>query len=229
MKEIYYEIHGKGYPILMLHGNGETHKIFAQLVSDLEDKYQCVCIDTRYHGKSVKQGELSYEQFSKDVKGVVDELGFEEYDVIGFSDGAIISLLLEDKRLKHMVLIGPNSKKEGVKPLYRFNNYLMLVCLLPFCIYDKRMRVRWRLIKLMETMKPINQKVLNNIRIPTLILSGENDMIKASDIEYIHENIEFSVSKVIKNGNHFLLGEFYDETFREIDLFLKACHEEDEL
>ena len=38
--KIYYEVHGKGYPIILLHGNQENRKIYDQLIKDLENDYQ---------------------------------------------------------------------------------------------------------------------------------------------------------------------------------------------
>ena len=56
--KIYYEIHGEGFPVFLLHGNQENRKIYDQLIHDLKG-YQLIAVDTRYHGKSVKEGELS--------------------------------------------------------------------------------------------------------------------------------------------------------------------------
>ena len=50
MKEIYYEKIGEGFPIILLHGNGENHHIFDEAVERLSKHYCCVCIDSRYHG-----------------------------------------------------------------------------------------------------------------------------------------------------------------------------------
>ena len=226
MKDINYKVIGQGYPIVLLHGNGENMTIFDQLVNKLKDDYQLICIDSRYHGQSVCIGEMSYHQMCKDVIAVIDELGINEYDVIGFSDGGIVSILLSlaDKRLKHMVLIGANVRVSGLKPFCRLNDYMMLFCLIPFCLYNKKMRIRWRLIKMMETMKEITKEQLNTIEIPTLILAGEYDLIKDSETQYIHENIKYSVKKVIRNGTHFILRDEFNKTYIEIKAFIDACH-----
>ncbi|HAV18520.1 MAG TPA: alpha/beta hydrolase, partial [Erysipelotrichaceae bacterium] len=107
--EIYYEDHGKGFPILLLHGNQENRKIYDRLIGDLENQYRLIAIDTRYHGKSIKSGEVSLNQFALDVKNVADELHLKAYDVIGFSDGANIALTLAgmDERMKSMILLSP--------------------------------------------------------------------------------------------------------------------------
>ena len=223
---IYYEVVGKGYPIVCLHGNGEDHHIFDELVRVLKVDYQLILIDSRYHGKSMCSGPLSYEQMCKDVIHVVDEIGVDHYDVIGFSDGAIVSFLLalRDDRLKHIVSIGANTKPNMIKGIYRMTIYTTLFCLIPFCLYNKRARLQFKLYKLMVKEPQIEYDMLKNIKQPTLVLAGEYDMIKEEDTLNIGKSLPYSATKIIKGGNHFLLRDSFKEAMQEIILFLGACH-----
>ena len=83
--EIYYEVVGQGYPIVCLHGNGEDHHIFDQLVTILSQDYQLILIDSRYHGQSIHQGELSYHQMMKDVMNVIQELNLKYSEVLSYT------------------------------------------------------------------------------------------------------------------------------------------------
>ena len=49
---IFYEEYGKGQPIILLHGNSETHEIFDKLIEQLKENYKVYAIDSRCHGKS---------------------------------------------------------------------------------------------------------------------------------------------------------------------------------
>lgn len=53
--DIYYEVYGEGKPIILLHGNSETHEIFDRLIERLKNNYKVYAIDSRCHGKSEKQ------------------------------------------------------------------------------------------------------------------------------------------------------------------------------
>ena len=133
--DIYYEVVGEGFPIICLHGNGEDHHIFDDLKERLSLTYQLILIDSRYHGKSICQGELSYEQMVEDVKKVVDELHITAYDVIGFSDGAIVSLLLgmQDSTLETYCINRSKyetSNDKTVLPIYISSTKNFLIC---FC------------------------------------------------------------------------------------------------
>ncbi len=229
MMNIYYEVVGQGYPIVCLHGNGEEHHIFDEFVRVMMNDYQLILIDSRYHGKSIHAGELSYEQFRDDVIEVVDELDLDAYDVVGFSDGAIVSFLLalKDKRLKHIVSLGANTKPNMIKPIYRITIYTTLFCLIPFCLYNKKARLQFKLNMLMVKQPQLEYEMLKEIKQPTLVLAGEFDMIKEEDTINIGKSLPYSATKIIKGGNHFLLRDSFKETIKEISLFLNACHYED--
>lgn len=226
--DIYYEVIGEGFPIVFLHGNNEDHHIFDEAVAVLSKDYQCILIDSRYHGQSVQEGELSYQQMCLDVQNVISELQISAYDVIGFSDGAIVSLMLgmSDQRLQHIVSLGANTKPNQLKWIYRFSLYLELLCLIPFCLYDKKARKTFRLSLLMLKQPQIEYENLKKIHVPTLVMAGEYDMIKQDDTLKIGEAIPYSVVKIIKQGNHFLLRDSFRQTIKEIQLFLQACHQE---
>lgn len=229
--DIYYKVVGSGYPIVLLHGNNENHHIFDETIEALKNDYQCVLIDSRYHGQSLHTGELSYQQMCQDVQDVVSKLGLKAYDVIGFSDGAIVSLLLgmQDSRLKHIVSIGANTKPQMIKPIYRIYDHVMIMCLLPFCLYNAKARKTLKLTRLMIKEPSIEYDQLSQIQIPVLVMAGEYDMIKPSDTMMIGQSLPYSVVKIIPQGNHFLLRDSFRQTIHEIQLFLKACHQEEKL
>lgn len=227
--DIYYEVIGEGYPIVFLHGNGEDHHIFDQSVNIFKEKYQCILIDSRYHGKSIHKGKLSYQQMCQDVQDVVSTLELQEYDVVGFSDGGILALLLasQDKRLKHLVSIGANTSPQMIKPIYRLTFFFQMICLLPFCLYHKKARISFQCLKLMMKEPHIDVQDLENIKIPALIMAGEHDMIKEEDTRTIAKSLPYSALRIIKQANHFLLRDSFEQTIHEITMFINSCHKED--
>jgi pimeloyl-ACP methyl ester carboxylesterase len=112
--KIYYEVKGKGKPVILVHGfvvNSESWKrsIF---YNDLQKSgYQVITLDLRGNGKSDKphiaEAYLNDAE-AKDIMRLVDVLRLKQYDVVGYSRGAIITarLLVFDKRVNHAVLGG---------------------------------------------------------------------------------------------------------------------------
>lgn len=223
--DIYYEVYGSGDPVICLHGNQENRRLFYPLKDDLKE-YQLILIDSRYHGKSAKSGELSLTQMAKDVMGVADKLGLTAYDVIGFSDGANIALTLAlmDDRLKAMILMSPNSSPKGIKGFYRFQDVLTLICLLPFCLYNAVARRKFKLTKWMLEEPHFDADYLSQIVQPVLLLSADRDMIKKEDIDFIASALPHCVNEVINNSSHFMLDDAYREVLNKIGGFLYALH-----
>ena len=50
--ELYYEVVGSGAPLVMIHGNGESHEIFREAVQLLSQRFTCYLLDSRGHGQS---------------------------------------------------------------------------------------------------------------------------------------------------------------------------------
>jgi pimeloyl-ACP methyl ester carboxylesterase len=224
MNDIYYETIGTGMPVICLHGNGESHKIFNELADDLKDSYRLILIDSRYQGKSVKKGTLSLDVMCEDVMHVADKEQLDSYSVIGFSDGANIALKLaqKDKRMMTGILLSPNSSPKGIKGIYRFHYMMQLIFLVPFCLYNKQARRNWKLIRFMFSEPHFSQEELSKINTPMLLLSGSNDMIKKEDIDFIAASLPHCVSQVIDPSTHFLLRDAYGATIEKIRGFLDA-------
>src|SRR5918998_1799564 len=82
--DIYYEVHGVGEPVVLLHGAVQSGLAFVNQIPALVDAgYQVIVIDLRGHGRSAHGPEpLSYELMASDVLGVMDHLGIEKADVV---------------------------------------------------------------------------------------------------------------------------------------------------
>ena len=56
--KLYYEIYGQGKPIILVHGNSETHEIFDVLIENLKENYKVYALDSRCHGKSQNTNKI---------------------------------------------------------------------------------------------------------------------------------------------------------------------------
>lgn len=103
-KNIYYEEHGNGEPLLLLHGNTVSSKFFDSLIPLLKDKYRVITLDFLGCGKSDRvnkwPADLWYE-WSKQVKVLCNELNLLKIKLIGCSGGALtaINVALENPEL----------------------------------------------------------------------------------------------------------------------------------
>jgi len=112
--KIYYEVTGKGYPVILVHGfimTGEGWKK-TEVYKELQNAgYKVITMDMRGNGRSGKPHTAeayANDAEAKDIMGLADFLGIHKYNVIGYSRGSIITarLLVSDKRINKAVMGG---------------------------------------------------------------------------------------------------------------------------
>lgn len=93
---IWFSIYGAGTPVLLLHGGlGHSGNWGYQLAPLLEAGHRVVLVDSRGHGRSTRDKRpYSYELMASDVLAVMDRLQLHNAALVGWSDGACISLVL---------------------------------------------------------------------------------------------------------------------------------------
>ncbi|MEU6980909.1 alpha/beta hydrolase [Streptomyces sp. NPDC046371] len=87
----YRDTGGEGVPLLMLHGWGQTQAMFRHQVEGLAPGRRVVTVDFRGHGVSAKPRHgYRVARFSRDVLELVDHLGLDRFDALGWSMGASV-------------------------------------------------------------------------------------------------------------------------------------------
>ena len=192
--DIYYEVYGEGKPIILLHGNSETHEIFDRLIERLKNNYKVYAIDSRCHGKSEKTEEISYDLMAVDMIEFIKKLKIDKPIVYGFSDGGIIGLLVaikQPKLLSKLIISGANLNPNGM------SRSMLIISKIGYFI------TRNKLFKMMIKEPNISRKDLEKIEIPTYVLAGEKDVIMEEHTRLIAENIKNSKLEIIPKENHY--------------------------
>jgi pimeloyl-ACP methyl ester carboxylesterase len=105
------EVAGDGPDLVLLHGGAGSRDELEDLRALVGPGRRVIAPDQRAHGRSPDLGELSYPLMAADTAGVLDELGVRAADIVGFSDGGIVALLLARERpelVGRVVAIGAN-------------------------------------------------------------------------------------------------------------------------
>lgn len=115
---IYYEIHGDGYPIFMLHGCGATSKVWIGQIEALSERFKVIVYDQRSSGKSDHPTEdYTLDTLVEDLKGLIDFLKVDKTHLIGQSMGGWVSqnfTLKYPEKVNKLVLLGTNHKGAGL-------------------------------------------------------------------------------------------------------------------
>jgi 3-oxoadipate enol-lactonase len=89
----YYEEHGSGFPIILLHGFPLNHTIWQEVVTLLGEDFRVITPDLRGHGRSdCPEGSYTMTLIAKDIAGLMDRFGVEKAVVVGHSMGGYAAL-----------------------------------------------------------------------------------------------------------------------------------------
>jgi len=115
--DIYHEVHGAGEPVLLLHGGFCSIEMMRPQIEALASDYTVYAPERPGHGRSPDvPGPISYAQSVADTLDYLDAMGVQRPHIVGFSDGAIIGLVIalqHPGRLRSLVAISGNLDPSG--------------------------------------------------------------------------------------------------------------------
>jgi pimeloyl-ACP methyl ester carboxylesterase len=227
--DIYYELHGdKGEYLVVLHGNGESMKRMQHQIEYFSKEYRVLAIDSRGHGESgFGQGSLNLATMALDVENVITELNIDRVNVLGFSDGANIAMLLAIKRpelVSRLILVGGNLKPEG----FEIGTYLAVKVAYYLTkvagYFDSKLRLEHEYYFLMAKEPNITDSMLKRITAKTLVIAGDKDMIKPAHTKKIADGIP-NARLLMLEGDHFIIYRTPQVINEKADEFLKEVSE----
>ena len=219
LASLYYKEMGQGMPLIMLHGNGESHEIFARLSELMSRYYRVILMDSRGHGSSLMKeeaagGDLTIPDMAADVVQVMEFLHVPRAVILGFSDGANVALETAScypGRVSAVVAVSGNALPRGmsaaslmeVKIKYALWRGLEKVPL-PRGVRERTVKSR-QLLGLMARWPRLDKEKLSCIQAPVLILTGRRDMIRPRHSLWMGEQIPDSKVVFVKGADHFTL------------------------
>jgi pimeloyl-ACP methyl ester carboxylesterase len=119
--KMYYEVHGKGRPIVLLHGAFCTiDACFGQLVKLLSASRQVIAVELQGHGHTADiDRPLSAAGMADDVAALLGKLKIASVDVYGYSMGGAVAAQLairQPKLVRKLVIAGTALTKDGAQP-----------------------------------------------------------------------------------------------------------------
>lgn len=224
--KMYYEIYGKGEPILLIHGNNGSISSFMHQIPYFSRHYKIIAVDSRSQGRSADQGDsLSFEMMADDFNVLLDSLHTDSCLVIGWSDGAINGLLLSIRhpdKVKKLAVTGanlwPDSNAFSSSDIEWGINYYDSLKKMPS---TPALRNQLKLTRLDLFQPHITLDQLHQIRCPSLIISGDRDVILPEHTLLIAHNIQHSYLWIVPGSGHATLIEHRDDFNRKVDQFFR--------
>ena len=118
--EMYYEVHGAGEPLVLLHGGFTTIELsFEKLLPTLAQKHRVIALEQQAHGRTRDVDRpLDFVQMASDTAAALKQLHVEHADFLGYSDGGILALGLaihHPRLVRRMILAGANYNNSGLE------------------------------------------------------------------------------------------------------------------
>jgi len=119
--KVYYEVYGKGKPLILLHGAFMTIEMnWGQLIPELSKTRKVIAIELQGHGRTpFSERKLNYSTLASDVEGVMNHLKIDSAAVAGYSMGGYVAYQLaiqSPKRVTDLVIISSTYKSSGWMP-----------------------------------------------------------------------------------------------------------------
>lgn len=121
--QLYYEIHGSGQPLVLLHGGLGGIGMFADLLPALAEQYQVIGVELQGHARTNDiPRPLSYAAMADDIAALIQYLGFSQVDVAGFSLGGGVALqtaIRHQQLVRKLIVISATFRDTGWYPAVR--------------------------------------------------------------------------------------------------------------
>ena len=189
--KVYYEVYGKGKPIVLLHGAFYTIEMnWGKLIPELSKTRKVIAIEFQGHGHTpFSDRKLDLATFASDVEGVMNHLKVDSADVAGFSMGGSVAYQFAvrfPKRVRKLVIISSTYKSSGWLPVINsgFKNFKPeFFDNTPIKIgYDAVAPDKSKWTKFIEQMISfadvpfdVGDSNIAKITSPVLLISGDND------------------------------------------------------
>jgi pimeloyl-ACP methyl ester carboxylesterase len=192
--KMYYEIHGTGQPLVLLHGAfSAIGTSFGKLLPELAKTRQVIAFELQGHGHTADiDRPLNYEQMADDTAAALRQIGINQADFFGYSMGSAVALqvaIRHPEMVRKLVLASVSYKLDGLHPGMMEGMAQMT----PDMMYGSPWHEEYKQIapnpddfntlftKVMQMdqeLEDIPDEVIAAIKSPALLIMGDSDIIR---------------------------------------------------
>jgi pimeloyl-ACP methyl ester carboxylesterase len=191
---MYYEIHGEGQPLVLLHGAfSGIGTSFGKMLPGLATARQVIAFELQGHGRTADiDRPLTVEGMAEDVAGALPQLGIAQADILGYSTGGFVALhfaVRHPEMLRKLVLMSVSYTLSGIHPglmegLGEMKPEMMYGS--PFHEEYTRIaprpedfnRLFEKKTQMDRQIKDFSEAQIRGIQAPTLVVIGDSDLIR---------------------------------------------------
>jgi pimeloyl-ACP methyl ester carboxylesterase len=194
---LYYETHGAGRPLVLLHGGLGSGEMFGPILPALAERRQVIAPDLQGHGRTADiDRPLDVRLMAGDIAALIDHLGLETPDIMGFSLGGGVALqtaIQYPSRVRRLISVSANVRRNAIYPEMLEQSAQMGAAAAEFLkdtpMYELYQRVAPRPEDFPRLLDKIGQAMakdfdftgeVRGLQIPALIVAADADMAPPS-------------------------------------------------
>ena len=239
---MYYEIHGTGEPLVLLHGGGSTITTsFGKILPFLAKKHKVIAVELQAHGHTADRNRpTTFVQDANDVTELLNQLHIEKADFFGFSNGGQTAMqlaLLHPEKVRKLILTSMFYKREGTPAAFWQGMAMARFSDMPQVYKDEFLKINNDSTALlamfnrdanrMRGFKDWKDEDIRSITAPTLIVIGDQDLTRPEHAVEMHLLLPQSRLTILPGNHGSYMGEIMasDPNSKVPELFVAIVNE----
>lgn len=219
---LYYEIHGNGTPLVLIHGGGSTiQTTFGRIIPSLAKTHKVIAVEIQAHGHTADiDRPLSFEQDADDIAELLKQLNIDSADIFGFSNGASTTLQMairHPERVRRIIVASTFYNRAGAQPWFFDMMANATFEGMPQPFKDAYLainpdtnalhRMYERDVARMQSFPDITEAQMKTIKAPAFIIIGDADVVQPEHAVEMHRLLPQSRLAILPGGHGDYLGE----------------------
>jgi len=219
---LYYEIHGTGSPLVLIHGGGSTlETTFGRVIPLLAKHHQVIAVEMQAHGHTADiDRPLSFEQDADDVAALLKQLHIEKADVFGFSNGASTTLQMAIRHpevVNKIIVASTFYKKSGAQSWFFDMMKHATFEQMPQPYKEAFLKINpdsnalhqmyLRDVTRMQNFREISDEQIKTIKAPSFIIISDTDVVTPEHAVEMYRLLPHSKLAILPGGHGEYIGE----------------------
>ena len=220
--KMYYEIHGNGFPLVLIHGGGSTiGTTFGRILPSLTKTHKVIAVEMQAHGHTADINRpLSFTQDADDVAELLKQLHITKADILGFSNGAstTLEIAIRHPNLVNKIIVASTMyKKDGAQPWFWDMMSQATFDGMPQPYKDAYLKINpdkdalhrmyERDVARMQSFPEIKEEDIKSIKVPALIIIGDNDVVRPEHAVEMFRQMQHAKLAILPGGHGDYIGE----------------------
>lgn len=220
--KMYYEIHGTGMPLVLIHGGGSTlQTTFGRVLKSFAQTHKVIAVEMQAHGHTADiDRPLSFQQDADDIAALLQQLHIDKADVFGFSNGASTTLqfAIRHPDMTNKIIVASTFYKKAGAPGWFWDMMSKATFEgMPQPYKDEYLKINpdtnalhrmyERDVARMQSFPDISEEQLRSIKAPAFIIMGDKDVTTPEHAAEMHRLIPRSRLAIIPGGHGEYIGE----------------------